>query len=75
MWPNQQETVDLVTFTGESLNGKLHFLCSAEVKVDHQELASMEYNTNTPIDSQNNEPDKERSNAESRCTIPKRKVT
>ena len=28
MWPNLQETEDLVTFTEEILNGKLHFLCS-----------------------------------------------
>ena len=28
MWPNLQKTVDLVTFTEEILNGKLHFLCS-----------------------------------------------
>ena len=27
MWPNPQETVDLV-ITEEILNGKLHFLCS-----------------------------------------------
>ena len=27
MWPNLQETADLVTFTEEILNGKLHFLC------------------------------------------------
>ena len=27
MWPNQQETADLVKFTEEILNGKLHFLC------------------------------------------------
>ena len=25
MWPNQQFPADLVTFTGEILNGKLHF--------------------------------------------------
>ena len=25
MWPNPQEIVDSVTFTGEILNGKLHF--------------------------------------------------
>ena len=31
MWPNPQETVDLVTFTEEILNGKLYFLCSAEL--------------------------------------------
>ena len=28
MWPDPQETADLVTFIGEILNGKLHFLCS-----------------------------------------------
>ena len=28
MWPNPQETADLVTFTNEVLNDKLHFLCS-----------------------------------------------
>ena len=28
MWLNPQETTDLVTFTEEILNGKLHFLCS-----------------------------------------------
>ena len=26
MWPNPQETVDLVTFTEEILNEKIHFL-------------------------------------------------
>ena len=29
MWPNPQETADLVTLTEEFLNGKLHFLCIA----------------------------------------------
>ena len=28
LWPNQQETADLLTFTGEVLSGKLLFLCS-----------------------------------------------
>ena len=28
MWPDPQETEDLVTFTKEILNGKLQFLCS-----------------------------------------------
>ena len=28
MWPNPQETANLVTFTEEILNGKLHFLYS-----------------------------------------------
>ena len=34
MSPNLQETADLVTFTEEILNGKLHFLCSdAEIGI------------------------------------------
>ena len=28
MWPNQPESVDLVTFTEKTFIGKLHFLCS-----------------------------------------------
>ena len=28
MWPNLQETVDLVTFTEEFFKGKPNFLCS-----------------------------------------------
>ena len=27
MWPNTQETAELVAFTEEILNGKFHFLC------------------------------------------------
>ena len=27
MWPNRHESADLVTFTEEILNRKLHFLC------------------------------------------------
>ena len=41
MWPNPQETADLVTFTEEILNGKLHFLCSVnDKKVQHILVAS-----------------------------------
>ena len=29
MWPNPQQTADLVTFTEEILNGKLYFFSSA----------------------------------------------
>ena len=29
MWPNLQDTVDLVTFTKEIFNEKFHFLCNA----------------------------------------------
>ena len=32
MWPNLQETTDLVTFTEEILNGKFNFLCSLSYK-------------------------------------------
>ena len=45
MWPNPQETVDLVTFTEEILNGKLYFLgsdnkpnlaqCSTRIPPEH----------------------------------------
>ena len=31
MWSNSQETANLVTFTEEILNRKLHFLCSAGI--------------------------------------------
>ena len=34
MWPNPQETVDLVTFTEEILNGKRHFLCNVNVVME-----------------------------------------
>ena len=34
MWLNLQETADLVTFTEEVLDGKLHFLCSLSTLVD-----------------------------------------
>ena len=33
MWTNPLETADLFTFTKETLNGKLHFLCSARKAV------------------------------------------
>ena len=32
MWPNPQETADLVTFIGKILNRKLNFLCSVTVE-------------------------------------------
>ena len=41
MWPNPQETSDLVTFTEEILNGELHFLCSNMIiKVTVQAIRS-----------------------------------
>ena len=35
MWPNPLETADLVTFTEEILNGKLHVLCNAALGMDY----------------------------------------
>ena len=32
MWPKTQETTDLLTFTGEILNGKFQFLCSVSLE-------------------------------------------
>ena len=34
MLPNPLETADLLTFTEEILNGKLHFLCSESSEDD-----------------------------------------
>ena len=40
MWPNPQFSADLVTFTGEILNGKLLFLCDViESKIVVMKLA------------------------------------
>ena len=33
MWPNPQETTDLVTFTEEVLNGKLNFCAVIDIKI------------------------------------------
>ena len=34
MWQNPQETADLITFTEEILNGKLHFLFREIIEMD-----------------------------------------
>ena len=36
MWPNPQETADLVTFTGDIFYGKLYFLCSVVFNIGPQ---------------------------------------
>ena len=36
MLPNPQETEDLVTFTEEILNEKLHYLCSVILHENHR---------------------------------------
>ena len=41
MWPNLQKTADLVTFTEEILNGKLHFLGCVNLFLSHLELSSL----------------------------------
>ena len=38
MLPNPHEAADLVTFTEEMLNGKLHFLCSVLISNDYDLL-------------------------------------
>ena len=45
MWPNPQFPSDLVTFTEEILNGKLHFLCSDPSRPDsgRREKSFMKY--------------------------------
>ena len=45
MWTNPQETSDLVTFTEEILNGKLHFLRSVWKWDDAEYLTT----TNVPL--------------------------
>ena len=48
MWPNPPETTDLVTFTEEFLNGKLHFLCSDVIL---ESLQYLEYHTSEKASS------------------------
>ena len=38
MWPNPQETADLVTFTEEIINGKLQFLWSDKFLSTNEKL-------------------------------------
>ena len=37
MWPNLQETADLVAFTEEMLNEKFNFLCSESKRISSQD--------------------------------------
>ena len=41
MWSNPSETADLVTFTKEILNGKLHFL-SSELDIFSEEATDLQ---------------------------------
>ena len=38
MWPNAQETADLVTLTEEILNGKHHFFWSVTFKFEKEQI-------------------------------------
>ena len=40
MWPNPHEIVDLITFTEEVLNGKLHFLFRRHTQASSPDFAS-----------------------------------
>ena len=44
MWPDLQKAADFVTFTEETLNGKLYFLCSVSRKVLSLEACSSNKN-------------------------------
>ena len=43
MWSSPQETPDLVTFTEEILDGKLHFLCGGRDNSPHLPYTLVEY--------------------------------
>ena len=40
MCTNPQKTTDLITFTKEILNGKLHFLCNLDVLIPERILTN-----------------------------------
>ena len=42
MWPNPQFPADLVTFTEETFNGKLHFLCNDKTCSDHTQTMQLQ---------------------------------
>ena len=48
MWPNPQETADLVTFTEEIVYGKLHFFCAVSFPLEIRYVQSL-------LDLQSNE--------------------
>ena len=53
MWPNPQETADLVTFSEENLNGKLHFCAvnpaNAYLSVKRVELVESQSDRNAVL--------------------------
>ena len=69
MWLNPQETADLVTFTEEILNGKLHFLCSVNCIAKPISLISESYIRRVTINEPLNE--NERNKKRSLSKVPK----
>ena len=49
MWPNSHFPADVITFTEEILNGKLHFLCN--IHLDHLCDVSAHWNKDFYIES------------------------
>ena len=49
MWPNPQETADLVTFTEEILNGKLYLLCSVSCKANAYRMLNLSLNYSVSV--------------------------
>ena len=43
MWPNPEETSDLVTFTEEIFNGKLNFLCNVRYLIFRDQISVRVY--------------------------------
>ena len=48
MWPNLQETADLITFTEEILNGKLHFCAVVLITKQFTGLIGLSHVTASP---------------------------
>ena len=55
MWPNPQETADLLTFTGKILNGTLHFLCAVNSVIWEKSLKLLKLKSKTSISECMNE--------------------
>ena len=49
MRPNPEKTANIVTFTKQVLNGKLHFLCSIKIKNSISPLKHKMKNSTNPL--------------------------
>ena len=51
MWPHPQETADLVTFTRETLNGKLHYFVRSDSNDDSETVLNI-FSVSTKLKAQ-----------------------